>query len=477
MGCESKSKKMISVVIPVLNEAKTLAAMVKFAKRCPAVGEVLVVDDGSTDGSPEVARAAGARVLTSTLLGKGASMEDGLRAAQHEFLVYLDGDLQGLSDDLIQRLTAPLLQQEADFVKAKFSRAAGRVTALTARPLLKTFFPELAHVEQPLGGIIAARRSLLAQLNFENDYGVDVGLLLDAAARGARLVEVDIGNLEHDSQSLGALADMATQVTRVILERAARDGRLQRNFMQEVQEIERHMNAELSIISQRIGQPERLALFDMDGTLVKGRFVVELAKHIGRTAELEHFLDNPALDADERTRQIAQLFVGIPQPVFQEIARNLPLMPGASETIVALRKAGYRVGIVSDSYFSATEIVRRRVFADFSIANLMRFRAGQATGEITLSQAMIHPRGCRLHAHCKANVLRHLRDKMHLAPEAVLAVGDGENDICMLQEAGLSVAFQPKNERVRKAAKRGFQQSLAEILDYAQISQAVTLSC
>ena len=96
-------------------------------------------------------------------------------------LLYLDGDLAGLSEDLIERMVQPIADNEADFVKAKFTRAAGRVTVLTAKPLLKTYFPELAHFDQPLSGIIAARRSLLQTMRFENDYGVDIGLLIDAA--------------------------------------------------------------------------------------------------------------------------------------------------------------------------------------------------------------------------------------------------------------------------------------------------------
>jgi glucosyl-3-phosphoglycerate synthase len=114
--------------------------------------------------------------------------------------------LSGLHEELIARMTRPIFGGEADFVKASFSRRAGRVTLLTARPLLRQFFPELGYFEQPLGGIVAARRSILRRLRFENDYGVDIGLLLDAAAAGAVLGEVDIGHIEHDSHPLEKLA-------------------------------------------------------------------------------------------------------------------------------------------------------------------------------------------------------------------------------------------------------------------------------
>lgn len=459
---------MISVIIPVLNESQTIGSVVEFARRHPQVTEVIVVDDGSIDETPDQARAAGARVITSTLLGKGASMEDGMWAATNDVLLYMDGDLQGLREDLISAMTKPIFSGKADFVKAKFSRAAGRVTTLTARPLLRIFFPELAHFEQPLGGIIAARRSLLRNLPFENDYGVDLGLLLDVSATGARIVEVDIGHIAHDSQSLEVLGDMASQVVRVLLERAGRYGRLSLTHIREVAEVERQMQAEMAISLQKVGKAERLALFDMDGTLLQDRYIMNLAQRTNRTAELARFLDNNSLSADERTRRIAALFRGVSKEVFEETARNMPLMPGAVETVIHLRKAGYRVGIVTDSYRLAAEIVRRRVFADFSLSHIMKFRRDKATGDITLSPAMVHPDGCTVHEHCKRNIMLHLCEKMHVAPASVLAVGDGENDICLLQSAGISFAFQPKSLEVRAAGKFVIEGDLSEIIPLLQ---------
>lgn len=455
---------MISIIIPALNEADTIADVIDLVRRDPLTAEVIVVDDGSIDGTPEIAAAAGARVITSTLLGKGASMEDGLRAANNDLLLYLDGDLRGLREDLVSAMTAPLRNDEADFVKAKFSRSAGRVTALTARPLLRVFFPEVAHLEQPLGGIIAARRSLLSRLRFENDYGVDVGLLLDAVAEGARLAEVDIGNLEHDSQPLDVLTNMARQVVRTLLDRAARHGRLSQEQLYEIEEGERQEQVELPAILARVGPATKLALFDIDGTLLDGRFVVSLARRTGRARQLVQYLDRPDLDADDRARRIASLFRGVPRELFEEVARTIPLSPGAVETIVGLRKAGYRVGLVTDGYHIAAEVVRRRVFADFTVSHILQFRQGVATGEITLAPAMVHRRGCSVHTRCKFNTLLHLTQWLELNPEHVIAVGDSDNDVCMLRAAGNSFAFRPKSLRVRAAADTVIEDSLSEIL-------------
>ncbi|HEU0178264.1 MAG TPA: glycosyltransferase [Blastocatellia bacterium] len=456
---------MISVVIPALDVSATVSAVVKLALADPRVSEVIVVDDGSIDGTPELAEAAGARVVTSTLLGKGASMLDGLNAARNDLLIYLDGDLSELRQDLIARLAGPLLNGVADFVKARFSREAGRVTALTARPLLQTFFPELNHIEQPLGGIIAARRSLLERLRFEDDYGVDVGLLLDAARLGARLVQVHIGHIEHDNQPLQALGDMASQVMRVILDRASRDGRLSFEQVRETQEAERRRQAGLPVIMQKVAHAERLALLDMDGVTLDGRFIVELARRTFKTSALSQYLDNPKFSAESRMRMIASLFAGVSRDVFTQTAHEMPLTPGAIETVVGLRKLGYRVGLVTDSFFVVSEIARRRVFADFSVAHLMKFSNDKATGEATITQAMTHhPRGCGEHRICKLNVLRHLAGHSGFALKDVIAVGDGENDICLLRAVPLSFAFRPKSESVRAAARYVIEDSLLDLL-------------
>src|SRR5687768_2353300 len=122
----------ISVIIPALNESATITSVVLYALSSPIVDEVIVVDDGSIDDTAELASLAGARVVTSTMLGKGASMEDGTREARNEIILFLDADLIGLEENAIEKMAAPLLRDRADFVKAKFTRNAGRVTVLTA---------------------------------------------------------------------------------------------------------------------------------------------------------------------------------------------------------------------------------------------------------------------------------------------------------------------------------------------------------
>jgi len=470
-GRAREPRMSVSVVIPVVNEAKTIDRLVRLAQLDPLVNEVLVVNDGSTDGTAEIASRAGAKVVMSSFLGKGASMRDGIEATTGDVVLFLDGDLLEVCDDIVQRMVDPIIDGRADLVKARFTRDAGRVTVLTARPLLGAFFPELGEFDQPLGGIVAVRRSRLGSIRLENDYGVDVGLLIDAVVGGSRAVEVDIGWIEHESQSLEALGQMAKQVTRVILDRAWRNERLSINQVRELEEMERRSAAELLPTVENSGRAQKVALFDMDGVLLDGRFAVELANRIDARSELSRFLDNRSLSEEDRTRLIAALLTGVPRQVFEETALSMPLMHGAVETVVALRKAGYRVGIVTDSFHVAAEIVRRRVFADFCVANIMHFQKGLSTGEITPSPAMLDSDGCRLHSRCKSNVIHRLRETEGLLVENTLAVGDGENDICMLKAAGLSVAFRPKSNDVGKAATHMLDRSLLDILDVLSLTR------
>jgi HAD superfamily phosphoserine phosphatase-like hydrolase len=257
---------------------------------------------------------------------------------------------------------------------------------------------------------------------------------------------------------------MATQVARTILERAAEWGRLRVSYLREARERDRIKRADFRHALKMLKRTDKLALFDMDGTLLNGRFVLELARATDRMELLKPFLDNPFLDPITRTRRIASVFAGVPKSTFERVARETPLMAGAVEVVVGLRKAGYLVGVVTDSYRVAAETIRRRVFADFAISHVMKFRHEKASGRITLSPAMSHPKGCQKHRLCKLNVLQHFLDELGISPEKVLAVGDSENDICLLEASGTSVAFQPKQTAVGKAANHVLEDDLRGVL-------------
>jgi len=450
---------------------------VAYALSDVATAEVIVIDDSSVDDTAALARAAGATVITSTMLGKGASMHDGAMAASQDFVAYLDGDLAGLRPDIISDLCRPLQQGAADFVKARFGRGGGRVTELTAKPMLKVFFPELASFGQPLGGIIAARRSLLLQLPFEDGYGVDIGLLVDAHRAGARLVEIDIGSLEHDSQPLLDLTLMANEVARVLYSRARAAGRLNVDQIVAMYENQRQAAAELDFILTRRRGRQRLLLLDMDGTLTTQRFAVEMARASGQEQALAALLDRPTDDAAARSESIASLFRFVHKQQFERVARATPIRPGVIEFINRMRRAGFMVGVLSDSYFVAADIVRRRVFADFALAHTLHFDGDVCSGQVRVNPAFLPLVPGQGPAICKSHVLA--RFKADTAGPPLLscwAVGDNLNDLGLLRAADQAFAIDPKSPELAKVPGlrviRHFEE-LLPLVPLARVSAAL----
>ena len=221
----SNTKMSVSIVIPAYNESATVETVVKVVKHVDIVDEVIVVDDGSTDKTAKIAEKAGAIVIRHTTnFGKGAALKTGLKNSKGNIVAFIDADLNNLTSDQVKKIIKPILDGKADITKTKFKRKAGRVTELTAKPLLNFFFPELKF-EQPLSGQFAAKKAFLNKIKFEEDYGVDVGIVLDADVRGIKIKEVDIGHIEHVHSPIQNLNKMANEVVRTIVDRAMEYGR------------------------------------------------------------------------------------------------------------------------------------------------------------------------------------------------------------------------------------------------------------
>ncbi len=104
-------------------------------------------------------------------------------------------------------------------MKSTFSRQAGRVTELVAKPLLGILFPDLSRFSQPLSGMFGCKKSFMKKVDIENDYGVDVGILLDMHRIGARIKEVNIGYIENRMQTWEQWENVE-EVSKAILKRA-----------------------------------------------------------------------------------------------------------------------------------------------------------------------------------------------------------------------------------------------------------------
>lgn len=442
---------MITVIIPTLNEEEHIASVINFAKSQPNVSEIIVVDDKSLDHTVSIARQNDARVITSTKLGKGASMKDGILCATNEILVFLDGDIDPYPYYTVKLLTDPILNGEAEFVKSSFSRNAGRVTELVAKPLLSIFFPELLRFNQPLSGMIASKKSIFQKLDFREDYGVDIGILIDMFLLNIRIKEVEIGYLENKSKPWQALGKMSKEVAQAIIEKAATSKNPRFNFEElgALNEIRSQMDFALE---SHLRVMNKLIVFDMDDTLLKGRFIDTCAEKFGFRNELMEIRSSER-DVIILTKQIATLLKGKSISDLIAVADSIPVIEGTKEIVTELKNRGYIVGIISDSYDCITNHIKIKTGMDFSLSNELEFSKSICTGEVKIPSFLFNnPKSLCKHSICKTNALQNLLEKYNIKRENCIAIGDSLNDLCMIKEAGLGIAFCSKDELVNHHA-------------------------
>jgi glucosyl-3-phosphoglycerate synthase len=242
--------RTVSICLPARNEETTIGPILRELMpllEASVVDQIAVVDD-STDATAQIAQSFGAEVHRQErlmpefgpVLGKGDAMWRALGVLSGEVICFLDADSEEFGAHFACGLLGPLLCSErVSFVKGFYRRpfrfadvtvpdGGGRVTELTARPLLNLFYPELAAVEQPLAGEVAAPRELFEQLPFMTGYGVDIALLIDAYELVGleAIAQVDLDVRQNAHQPLRDLGPMAYAVLHAVSLRLQRDGRL-----------------------------------------------------------------------------------------------------------------------------------------------------------------------------------------------------------------------------------------------------------
>lgn len=429
---------MITVIIPALNEEKTIRHVVTLAKKSVHVTEVIVVDDKSMDKTVEEARKEEATVITSTKLGKGASMKDGVLVAKNELIVFLDADITTYPENIIEILTAPLIRQEADFVKSYFTRQAGRVTELVAKPLLSILNPGFPIFRQPLSGMIAGLRSLFVKCEFEEGYGVDIGILMDMHNLGARITEVSIGNIENRMQGLEELGRMSREVAKTIMKKSREADVQNLDTYEDIQVIREQMEF---AIRENLMSLKKIAIFDMDNTILRKSFIHTAAEAFAFKKQLVEIVtnnNNPFI----RTKLIAGLLKGKTIGELLSLTDTIEVTPNLPEVLSELKKQGYITGIISDSYDCITNHLKNKFGFDFTISNELEFSKSKATGEVKIpSLFLADERSQCKHDYCKLNALVKICEQYKVDLKNTLVVGDGENDICCIRKSGIGVSF------------------------------------
>ncbi|WP_024672069.1 phosphoserine phosphatase SerB [Pseudomonas syringae] len=182
----------------------------------------------------------------------------------------------------------------------------------------------------------------------------------------------------------------------------------------------------------------RLAVFDMDSTLIEAEVIDELAKAAGvgeQVSEITERAMRGELDFSESFKERLALLKGLDVSVLDEIGASLRLTEGAETLFAELKRLGYKTAILSGGFTYFAKQLQAKLGIDYVFANELEVVDGKVTG------VAVEP---IVNAQRKADLLRELAHKEGLSLEQTIAVGDGANDLPMLAIAGLGVAFRAK---------------------------------
>lgn len=243
----------IALALPALNEEATVGNIIQTVKRAlvenaPLLDEIVLIDSNSTDCTRQIAADLGVPVYIHQQIlpqyqprrGKGEALWKSLYVTQSDILLWIDTDIVNIHPRFVYGLVGPLLlRPEIQFVKGFYKRplrvgdtiqagGGGRVTELTARPLLNLFYPELSGVVQPLSGEYGGRRTALERLPFASGYGVEIGLLIDCLETYGlqTIAQVDLRDRVHHNQPLEALSKMSFAIIQEVIRKLEHRHRL-----------------------------------------------------------------------------------------------------------------------------------------------------------------------------------------------------------------------------------------------------------
>ncbi len=253
----------ISLALPALNEEETIGPIIRTCQRAlmeqvPLLDEIVLMDSNSTDRTREIAADLGIPVYIHQEVlpqygareGKGEALWKSLYVTKGDLIIWVDTDIRNFHPRFVYGIIGALLYRtKLMLVKGFYRRPlktgqglqpgrGGRVTELTARPLINLFFPELSGVIQPLAGEYGGRREALERIPFSSGYGVEMAVLIGILEEFglSAIAQVDLVERIHRNQSLTNLSKMAFAIIQTVM------GKLERRYgVKLLQDINRTM--------------------------------------------------------------------------------------------------------------------------------------------------------------------------------------------------------------------------------------------
>ncbi|MBL8062155.1 MAG: glucosyl-3-phosphoglycerate synthase [Anaerolineales bacterium] len=281
----------ISLALPALNEEETVGKVIRTMKkelmqRAPLLDEIVLLDSDSTDRTREIAKKEGIPVYIHQHLlkdmeprsGKGEALWKSLLVTKGDLIVWIDTDIVNIHPRFVYGIIGPLLiNPQVQLVKGFYRRplrvgqkmqagGGGRVTELTARPLLNLFYPALSGVVQPLSGEYAGRRGALEQATFYSGYGVETGLLIDIYEKFGlqSIAQVDLLERIHHNQHLEALGKMSFAIIQTVMRKLEkRFGRAMLDDVNRSMKLIRHDNKGYFLDVEQIAEYERQPMIEV----------------------------------------------------------------------------------------------------------------------------------------------------------------------------------------------------------------------
>ena len=292
LNLKKQQRVSISLALPALNEEKTVGNVIETIQKAlvmdvPLLDEIVLIDSNSSDHTREIAEGLGIPVFIHQSVlshygarrGKGEALWKSLYCTHGDILIWVDTDIVNIHPRFIYGLIGPLLiKPDIHFVKGFYKRplriknktqagAGGRVTELTARPLINLFYPELSGVVQPLSGEYGGRRKILEKLPFFSGYGVEIGLLIDVFERFGldAIGQVDLLERVHHNQELEALSKMSFAIIQAVMRKLElRYGQSILENVNKTMKLIRQERDQLFLDVEEIAESERPPMLDVE---------------------------------------------------------------------------------------------------------------------------------------------------------------------------------------------------------------------